>query len=68
MSQTASSVGGGFSCVRTLTANGALPEAFRGLSEDNFGLIVADVDRLLEARKEDNLRGRHRALSKQSAI
>ena len=44
MSQTASSVGGGFSYVGTLKANGALPEAFRGLSEDHFGLIVADAD------------------------
>ena len=50
----ASSVGGGFSNVRTLEANGAPPEAFRDLYEDHFGCLAADADRdLFEARKED---------------
>ena len=49
MSQTASSVGEGFSYVRALKANGALPGAFRGLSEDHFGLIVVDADRSLRS-------------------
>ena len=47
--QMASSVGGGFSNVRTLKANGAPPKAFRGLTEDHFGLIVADADRSLRS-------------------
>ena len=50
--QTASSLGGGFPYVRTLKANGALPEAFRGLSENHFGLIVADADRSLRSSEE----------------
>ena len=45
MTQTSSSVGGGFSIVRTLKANGAPPEAFRGRSEDHFEFIAADADR-----------------------
>ena len=47
MTRTAFSAGGGFSNVRTLKADGdgAPPEAFRGLSEDHSGLIVADADR-----------------------
>ena len=44
MTHTASLAGGGFSNVRTLKANGAPPEAFRGLSEEYFGLIVGDAD------------------------
>ena len=57
MMQVVFLVGGGFSDVRTLEANGAPPEAFRGLSEDHFGFIAADVDRdPYEARKEDYLR------------
>ena len=44
MTHTASLAGGGFSNVRTLKANGAPPEAFRGLSEEHFGLIVGDAD------------------------
>ena len=47
MTQTASSAGGGFSNVRTLKANGAPPEAFRGPSEDHFQLMAADADRSL---------------------
>ena len=42
-------IGGGFSNVRTLEANGAPPKAFRGLTEDHFGLIVADADRSLRS-------------------
>ena len=57
MTQMASSVGGGFSNVRTLKANGAAPEAFRGLSEDHFGFIAHNADRdPFDARKEDYLR------------
>ena len=54
MTQMTSSVGGGFSNVRTLEANGAPPEAFRDLYADHFGFLAADADRdLFEARKED---------------
>ena len=49
MTQTASSVGRGFSNARTLKVNGAPPEAFGGLSEEHFGLIVADEDRSLRS-------------------
>ena len=49
MTHTASLAGKGFSNVRTLKDNGAPPEAFRGLSEDHFGLIVADADRSLRS-------------------
>ena len=45
MTQTSSSVGGGFSIVRTLKASGAPPEASRGRSEDHFQFIAADADR-----------------------
>ena len=49
MTQTSSSVGGGFSIVRTLKANGAPPEAFRGRSEGHFELIAADADRSIRS-------------------
>ena len=56
MTRMASLVGGGSSNVRTLEANGAAPESFRGLSEDHFGFIAANADRdSFEARKEDYL-------------
>ena len=67
MTQMTSSVGGGFSNVRTLEANGAPPEAFRYLYEDHLGLLAADADRdLFEARKKYYIRGdRHKVLSDQ---
>ena len=69
MTQTASSVGGGFFDATTLKASGAPPDALRGLSEDHFRLIVADADRSLEARKEDYLMDWHRViLSKHKAL
>ena len=54
----ASAVGGGFSNDCVLDANGASPEASRGLFEDHFRFIVADAsDRdPFGAQKEDHLR------------
>ena len=52
MAQTSSSVGGGFSVVRTLKANGAPPETFGGCSEDHFKFIVADADRSIRSPEE----------------
>ena len=53
----ASSVDGGLSIKRTLQADGAPPDDFRGLPEDNVRFIVAHADRgLFEARKEGYLK------------
>ena len=53
----ASSVDGGLSIGKTLQADGASPDNFRGLSEDNFRFTVARADRgLLEGQKEGYLR------------
>ena len=53
----ASSVDGGLSIGRTLQADSAPPDDFRGLPEDNFRFTVAHADRgLFEARKEGYLR------------
>ena len=49
MTQASSSVGGGFSIVRTLKANGAPTETFRGRSEDHFEFIAADADRSIRS-------------------
>ena len=70
MTQTASSVGGGFFDATTLKASGAPLDALRGLSEDHFRLIVADADfRPIEDRKEDYLMDRHRViLAKQKPL
>ena len=55
--QMASSVNGGLSIRRTIQANVAPPDAFIGLSENNFRFIVAHADRgLFKARKEGYLR------------
>ena len=65
MTQTYSSVGGGFSIVRTLKANVAPPEALRGLSEDHFKFIATDADRSIRS-SEGKLSGdRYRVLSSQ---
>ena len=64
--QKASSVDGGLSIGRTLQADGASPDDFRGLPEDNFRFTVAHADRgLFEARKEGYLGDRQRILSDQ---
>ena len=52
----ASSVDGGLSIGRTLQADAAPPDDFRGLPEYNFRFTVAHADRgLFEARKEGYL-------------
>ena len=52
-----SSVGGGLSIRRTLPADGAPPDDFRGLPEANFRFTVAQTDRgLFAALKEGYLR------------
>ena len=49
----ASSVDGGLRIERTLQADGAPPDEFRGLPEDNFIFLLSHADRgLFEARKE----------------
>ena len=49
----ASSVDGGLCIERTLQADGAPPDEFRGLPEDNFRFLLSHADRgLFEARKE----------------
>ena len=48
---------GGLSIGRTLQADGAPPDGFRGLPEDNFRFTVAHADRgLFEARREGYLK------------
>ena len=53
----ASSVDEGLSIGKTLQADGAPPDNFRDLHEDNFRFTVAHADRcIFEARKEAYLR------------